>query len=276
MKKNNFKVIILGVFVLLLCTACDGNVTRSIRHDGFAAGAKINCNIFFPEQGQSMYAVKFFTGSHIIDTNGRIYEMSLSQTYRDGQNCRDSGKNIIVKAIMDNNIVKGADGNYYTLNGSGQVAPYTKIAKTDNNYQIYHLLLNDSQTIKVVTADSNAGLYYVLKSTGDVYGITITKADHNSPPMITGTTTVYNKVDFGAFIEDFNYAGNSSATYVKTAASLFRMRATNEKDCSKYADVPCQYTMTESEEYLNYRDRVVAYNGSTLITDYRMIFTAGR
>ena len=54
------------------------------------------------------------------------------------------------------------------------------------------------------------------------------------------------------------------------------MRATNEKDCSKYADVPCQYTMTESEEYLNYRDRVVAYNGSTLITDYRMIFTAGR
>ena len=73
MKKNNFKVFILGVFVLLLCTACDGNITRAIRHDGFAAGAKINCNIFFPEQGQSMYAVKFFTGSHIIDTNDRIY-----------------------------------------------------------------------------------------------------------------------------------------------------------------------------------------------------------
>ena len=276
MKKNKFKVIILGVFMLMLCTACDGNVTRSIRHDGFAAGSKIVCDIFFPEQGQSMYGIKFFTGSHIIDTNGRIYEMSLSQTYSSGQNCRDSGRNIIVKAIMDNNIVKGADGGYYYLNGSGQVLPYTKIAQTDNNYPIYHLLLQDPQVIKVVTADSNSGLYYVLKSTGDVYGITITKADHNSPPAITGTTTVYNKVDFGAFIEDFNYAGNSAATYVKTSTSLFRMKASNEKECSKYADIKCNYTMSESEEYVNYRDRVVAYNGSTLITDYRMVFTAGR
>ena len=79
-----------------------------------------------------------------------------------------------------------------------------------------------------------------------------------------------------AFIEDFNYAGNSSATYVKTANSLFRMKASNEKECTKYADVPCQYTMLESEEYLNYKDKVVAFNGSTLITDYRQVFAAGR
>ncbi len=272
--RKNLKIFILGVFVLFICTACDGDITRSIRHDGFSIGSKITCDIFFPKQGSPARSVKFFTGSHIIDQTGKIFELSMSQTYTSGQNCRDSGKNIIVKAIMDNNIVKGADGGYYYLNGSGQVLPYTKIATTDNNYAVYHLLLQDSSVVKVVTADSNSGLYYVLKNSGDVYAMTISKADYNSAPAITATTTVYKKLDFGASIVDFNYAGNSALTYVKTSTSLFRMKATNLKECSKYADIPCQYTMQESEEYINYYDRVVAYNGSTLITDYGMTFTA--
>ena len=276
MRKNYFKMLILGVFVLVFCTACNGDITRSIRHDGFAVSNKINCEKFFYEGAAMAKNIKFFTGSHIIDQTGRIYELSLGQTYQDGTNCRDSGKSIIVKSIMDNNIVKGADGGYYFLNGSGQTQPYTKIAETENNYAIYNLLLSDPQVVKVVTADSNAGLYYVLKSSGDVFGITISKADRNSPPAIVSTTTVFNKVEYGAFIEDFNYAGNSSATYVKTSNSLFRMKASNEKECTKYADVPCQYTMLESEEYLNYKDKVVAFNGSTLITDYSQVFAAGR
>lgn len=276
MRKNYLKMIILGVFVLMFCTACNGNVTRSIRHDGFAVSNKIKCEKFFSE-GSAVYKnVKFFTGSHLIDQTGRIYELSLGQPYSDGTNCRDSGKSIIVQSIMDNNVVRGADGGFYYLNGSGQTLPYTKIAETDNNYAIYNLLLSDPQVIKVVTADSNAGLYYVLKSSGDVFGITVSKADRNSPPAITGTTTVFNKVEYGSTIEDFNYAGNSSATYVKTASSLFRMKASNEKECTKYADIACQYTMLESEEYINYKDRVVVFNGSTLITDYGQVFAAGR
>ena len=273
MRKLNFKVLLLGVFVLMFCTACDGDVTRAIRHDGFAIGSKVKCDIFFTDQSVAINRVKFFTGTHIISDAGRIYELSLGQAYSSGQNCRDSGKSIIVKSIMDNNIVRGADGGYYYLNGSGQTLPYTKITEADNNYQIYNLLLNDQQVVKVVTADSNNGLYYVLKTTGDVYAVTISKADRNTPAAITSTTIVYSKNKFGAFIEDFHYAGNSSATYVKTATSMFRMKATNAKECSKYADIPCDYTMMESEKYLEYKDRVVAYNGNTLITDYGMTFT---
>lgn len=273
MAKKLFKMITLGIFVLFICTACDGDITRSIRHDGFSVGNKIKCDLFFSENGLSSHKIKFFTGSHIIDEYGKIYEVSLGQAYSSGQNCRDSGKSIIVKAIMDNNIVKGADGGYYYLNGSGQVLPYTKITESDNSYQIYNLLLQDSTVVKVMTADSSNGLYYVLKSSGDVYGVTISKADRNTPPAISSTTTVYSKVDYGAFIEDFNYAGNSAATFVKTNNSLFRLRASNAKECSKYADIPCNYTMVESEEYVNYKDRVVAYNGNTLITDYGSVFT---
>ena len=164
MRKNYFKMLILGVFVLMFCTACNGNVTRSIRHDGFAVSNKIKCEMFFHEGDSSYNMIKFFTGSHIIDQNGKIYEVSLSQTYQNGQNCKDSGKNIIVKSIMDNNIVRGADNGYYYLNGSGQTSPYTKISESDNNYAVYNLLLSDPQVVKVVTADSSAGLYYVWSS----------------------------------------------------------------------------------------------------------------
>ena len=138
MRKNYFKMLILGVFVLMFCTACNGNVTRSIRHDGFAVSNKIKCEMFFHEGASSYNMIKFFTGSHIIDQNGKIYEVSLSQTYQNGQNCKDSGKNIIVKSIMDNNIVRGADNGYYYLNGSGQTSPYTKISESDNNYAVYN------------------------------------------------------------------------------------------------------------------------------------------
>ena len=80
MRKNYFKMLILGVFVLMFCTACNGNVTRSIRHDGFAVSNKIKCEMFFHEGASSYNMIKFFTGSHIIDQNGKIYEVSLSQT----------------------------------------------------------------------------------------------------------------------------------------------------------------------------------------------------
>ena len=276
MKKNKIKLLLFGVFVSLFCTACDGDVTRAIRHDGFSIGSKVKCDLFFTKETALVNKIKFFTGTHIIHENGRIYELSLSQPYSSGENCRDSGKSIIVKAIMDNNIVKGADGGYYFLNGSGQVLPYTKIAETDNNYQIYNLLLQDPQVVKVVTADSNTGLYYVLKNTGDVFGITISKADRNMPAQISGTTIVYNKSNFGGFITDFNYAGNSSATYVKTENSMFRMQASNLKECSKFADVTCDYVMQESEEYEKYKDRMVAYNGATLITDYGQSFSVAK
>ena len=276
MKKNNLKLIVLGVFVLLFCTACDGDITRAIRHDGFSIGSKVKCDLFFTEESALVNKIKFFTGTHIIHDSGRIYELSIAQAYSSGQNCRDSGQSIIVKAIMDNNIVKGADGGYYYLNGSGQVTPYSKIPETDNNYQIYNLLLQDPQVVKVVTADSSNGLYYVLKTTGDVYGVSITKPDRNLPAQVSGTTIVYSKSKFGANIEDFHYAGNSSATYVKTTNSMFRMKASNYKECSKYADIQCEYVMQESEEYYKYKDRMVAYNGSTLITDYGLTFTAAK
>ena len=52
------------------------------------------------------------------------------------------------------------------------------------------------------------------------------------------------------------------------------MYMTNSAECSKYADVTCKYEMKEDETFNKYSDRIIAYSGNTLITDYNRVFSA--
>ena len=47
--KKYFKLGILMGFVFILCTGCNGNVTRDIRHAGFNVGSTFECSAFYPE-----------------------------------------------------------------------------------------------------------------------------------------------------------------------------------------------------------------------------------
>ena len=86
--------------------------------------------------------------------------------------------------------------------------------------------------------------------------------------MITSICNDNNKFQFGG-----KELGSSSPSTVKTLNSMFRMKSTNYKECSKYADVECKYSMKEDSIFEKYKDRIIAYNGSTLITDYKQMFT---
>lgn len=272
MKK--IKLIILTGLVLFCCTACKGTITREIRHAGFTMGDTFTCDNFFPkEKDDTNYEkIKYFTGSHLINSEGKIYELSLGQKFANDQNCKVGDTNIVVKAIFDDKIVKGTDNKYYYLVGSNNVANYTLIPETDNSYLIYDLLLKDDGVIKVVTANSSTGLYYVLKEDGNVYGYTISKKDYNSLPTVTSTNVAYSKNDYGSKIVDFNYAGDSLNTFLKTDEKIFRMKITNSEKCNKYADVKCNYKLLEDEIFNTYKDEIISYNGNILITNYNQMF----
>ncbi len=51
------------------------------------------------------------------------------------------------------------------------------------------------------------------------------------------------------------------------------MQITNKKDCSKYADVICKYELYEDEVLNKHFNKIVFYNGSSIITDYNQLFT---
>lgn len=275
MKKKIFQMSVICLLLLLCCTGCDGNVTRGIRHAGFTVGNKFICDPFFSTKKDvpSREKITYFTGTHIINTDGKLYELSLNQTYANGQNCKEANTSIRVKAIFDNRIVKAMDGRYYYLLGQNNVEAYSEVPTTDNSYLVYDILLKDDDVVKVMTADASMGLYYVLKVDGNIYGNIVNSQDRNTPPKLVSTQVRYDMTDYGGRIIDFNYAGNSLATFVKTEDKIFREKITNYEECSKYADIECNFEMVEDTALEEYKDRIVTYNGSTLITDYQLMFT---
>ena len=273
--KRVLKISFILCFVLLFCCACNGDVTRDIRHDGFAVGAEFLCPDFFPadKEDTSYKRIKYITGTHIITSEGNIYEYNLSQTYANKLNCKVADTQLVVKAVLDNKIIKATDNKYYYLVGENSVSPYTAVTSGDNSYEIYDLLLKGEDVVKASTANSNTGTYYVLKTDGNIYSYTIQKTDRNSPAAITSTSIIYNKNDYGNNIIDYNYAGDSVNTFIRTEDKVFRMRVTNSDECTKFADIQCTYAISESEAFTLWKDRIIAFNGSLLITDYKKIFT---
>ena len=269
------KYLFLFIIVCLLCTACNGTVTRNIRHAGFSVGKKFVCARFYP-QGKEKPAqekIAYLTGTHIINGEGKIYEISMNQPYANNEQCKEADTTLRVKAIMDNSIFKATDDKYYYLISQNNVNSYSEIPETDNSFLIYDILLKDEDVVKVITANKSTGLYYILKTDGNVYGNEIISPDRNSPPQLISTQIVYSKSDYGSRIIDFNYAGDSINTYLKTEETVYRLRVTNGDECNKYADVLCTYEMREDSIFPKYNDRIIAYNGYMLITDYQMTFS---
>lgn len=275
MKKSIYGILL--VLVVLLCSACNGNVTRGIRHAGYSVGDKFTCSRFFPKDKDdvSYERIKYITGSHIINTEGKIYELSLGQLYANKENCKEAQTNIKVKAIFDNSIVKATDNKYYYLVGQNNTESYREVTPLDNSYYLYDLLLKGNDVVKVMTANSSNGSYYVLKTDGNVYENIVMTKDRNKPPEVVSSKTIYDVTEYGSNILDFNFVGNSGATYIKTEDKIYRMLMTNKDKCTKYADITCNYQMQEDTQLEEFRDRIIAFNGSTIITDYKQIFTLG-
>ena len=270
------KIVLFSLLFLIvfLCSACNGSVTRDIRHAGFSVSNKFICDDFYPsnKDDTSYKKIKYLTSNNIIDRDGYIYEISLDQVYSNKMNCKKANTDIIVNAVFDNKIVKGKNNKYYYLTEGNNISSYSLVPETDNSYELYNLLLKDEDVLKVITADNSKGIYYVLKSDGSVYSYTINRANYNSPLKVVNKVIVYDRYDYKSRIIDFNYSGEAASTYVKTETDVYRMKVVNE-ECKKYADVTCNYKMTKDEMFEKYYNRIIAFNGNVLITDYKQVFT---
>ena len=274
------KLILLFGIVLgtLLLTGCDGNVTRDIRHAGFGLSQEyFVCTTLMPadEETPAQENILFSNGSFAITESGRLYELSLSQPYSNNENCRKISFSIDIIAYMDSTILKGIDNKFYYAPGANNNSPLSEVPQTEDEYQIYNIVLGNANVKKAVTVNSSQGIYYVLESDGTVYQYTVTKQNNDSPYQLQAKTPIYSSSEYGNII-DFNYAGDSGTTYVKTEDTIYRMRATNEEECTKYADVPCNYKMQKDEtltKYYKEEPKILYYGPSILITTYGKEFT---
>ena len=106
--KNKVLRASLIVLIIFMCTACNGKITREIRHAGFSVGNKFICDSFYPQDKEdtSFDRIRYFTATHLINRDGKIFEISLDKPYQSGQNCKEATTNIRVKAIYDDKIIK--------------------------------------------------------------------------------------------------------------------------------------------------------------------------
>lgn len=273
------KYIILFI-LLLLCSGCSykyASTTRSIRHSGFVvANNTFKCDAIYGKKEVINDKVRFYIGNYMISENGNIYETNLGRVYQNDYNCKKPDFNGTIYAMFDLNVLKDSNGDYYYVGGNEKVAAFSKVSETDEDYGLYDILLKDSDVVKASTVNSKTGEFYVLKSDGNIYQYLITNStvNNNKVYLTDSINLLYSASDYGAKILDFNYSGSSISTFVKTEKAYYRMRVTNSKECSKYADVACKYEMTEDADLTKVMDKVLAFNGSTLITTYGKIFNA--
>ena len=205
MKKKNYLLIFMIVVISFICSGCNGDVTRALREDGFTYNDKdFKCSAFFPANKEDIAyeKVKFFTDAYFVNEDGKLYEINLSTPFASLENCKDAQVTFSIKAIMDDKIAKGFDNKYYSLVGDSKVPKYSEITSSDNNYSTYHILLQQDDVVKVITVDQSNGIYYILRTDGNVYSYTIKKGDRNTAPTVTSSSIAYNQNDFGERIVD--------------------------------------------------------------------------
>jgi len=274
--KNKFKIFVLLFIVMFCCSGCNGTITREIRHSGFSLeGSEFKCTPLMPANDEDLYytKTKYLTGSLMITENGKIYEVSLGQYFSNEQNCREADTEIEVVAIMDDNVVKSSNGKYYYLEESNEKKAYSEVLTTDKEYSLYKILFSDVNNVKIITVDNNTGSYYVLKNDGMIYNYVITKPENQANYKIVKSDVVYSKSDYDSNIIDFNYAGESLSTFIRTENKVYRMKGTNMEECQKYADVKCKYELKEDPVFETYKDKILVYNGNTIIATYGKMFS---
>ena len=272
MKKKYFIIILL---VILFCSGCDGTITRKIRQSGFSVSdSVIECPILIndtPKDG-TYDKIRFLSDVFAISETGNIYELSLSGVYSNDMNCKKAGKGIKAEAIYNDSVVRSKDGNYYYLFGKEDIAAYSKVNKEDQFYTLYKELLADD-VIRSVVVNTNSNEYYVLKEDGNVYKY-VFKYDRETGifSLDSSDEIVYSKSKYGKIL-DFDYVGETVGTYIRSEDGYYRYVIDNLEECSKYVDIDCQYSLKKDEALTEYKDRIIAFSGTMLITDYGRVFT---
>ena len=277
--KKKLLIILLLVFI---CTGCNGNVTRTIRKSGFnVSGNKFKCDTIMPSKGglfsekKTSEKISFMSGNTAISNNGNVYEFSFNGVFSNNMNCKKVMSGIKVTSVIDNEVLRDVNGKYYYLSSDNNTVLYSEVPAEDEKLGMYSLILGDGHVLKAMCVNSNINSYYVLKDDGNIYNYVIKQDDNTRRYSIVSNNTVYNYSKFKGKVLDFRDYGESAYTYFRTGNSIYRMINTNANECSKYVDVACKYELKRDDTLSEAQDKLVAFSGNMLITDYGRVFTIG-
>ena len=266
--------------IIIICTGCDGNATRTIRKSGFVvSGNKFVCNTLtgvnsmFSDKKQ-VEKIKFLDQDVAISENGNVYELFFNGLFSNKMNCKKVMSGVKITSMIDNEVLRDVDGKYYYLNSNDNTIKFSEVQVEDDKLAIYNSILGDGHVVKAMVANANINSYYVLRDDGNIYNYVV-KLNDNTKRYVVNSKIVHKQSEFDGKIIDFKDYGESSNTYFRTNKSIYRMINTNANECNKFVDVTCKYKLGQDKSLTKIENRIIGYGGNILITDYGKVFTAG-
>lgn len=260
--------------LLLLCSGCSykyGSTTRSIRHSGFSyEKTKFTCDEIIGKD-ELKQNIRLYTGGYFFTQDGVGYEVSVAKQFSNDSNCRKLDFDKKIYAVFDNMVIKAEDNKYYYLSETEAYEAFEEITRDNSDFYVVNSVMSDKSVVKVQTVDASQGIYYVLKTDGNIYQYNVL-LDSERHSYLDSISIAFNRDEYGV-ITDFLYIENNNATFFKTNNKYYRLLTTNGEECTKYADVKCEYEIQEDKGLTESYSRILGYNGNNVITTYGRVFT---
>ena len=126
------KVLIL-ILLILICTGCNGNTTRDIRHQGYSMNGLFKCErVYSKDKNDPIDKIKYLIDGGYVNQNGELYDVSLSGIFSNEENCKKSVFTHKIKAIYNTDIVKADDNLLYYIKATDKNEAYSLVNTSFN------------------------------------------------------------------------------------------------------------------------------------------------
>ena len=253
------KILLVFVCVIFLSFICgcsnqeNNNKTKQVKEQCSITRefqSKMKC----PE----MKDIKHSGDGIFITNNGDLYEFSSDKYSTTNTNCRRVETDIKFDRIVKSTLIT-TNGECYTYNNGILKQP------TKEEVEMGRAWYGTNQ-MEIKLYNIKANIFYLADIDAekpDIYGY----IDNNNVYSVTYnwyTNQAEEKLIYTfPTDEEIEYVTNG---YIITNKAYYVYGITNQKQCSTYADIECEYGLVKEEEKINCMDTILYVSNSLLVT----------
>ena len=262
----------IGIFFIvlfvLIVTGCEKLIDTKANSNNESKDGKISCflknNTIDYNINESLVCPKFkdiaYSGDGFFITNsGELYEYSDKKYSTTNNNCKKADTEVLFDKIVQNTLVS-KDGNCYSFHdGNLKLITDDEIKYGRSSYGINQMEMRVYQI--------NHNIFYLAQSysgtESEIYGY----VDGNSvyaisEDYITNTTNEKLLITFN----DGEKVEKTTDGFVITNKGYYQYKITNQKECSKYEDIKCEYGLVQVDTLDNCSNELFYVSNNLIIT----------
>jgi len=193
-----------------------------------------------------------------ITESGELYEYSDKKYSTTNNNCKKVETNVLFTNIVENTLV-GKDGNYYSFHEKKlRKIPDDEIQKGRAWYGLDQMEIRlhklNNKIFYLDQLDMNDPDIYGYVDGNNIYEISYNHQNNKSNEKLLLTLKDGEKVE------------KTTNGYVITNKGYYRYGMTNQKECSEYADIKCEYGLVLIDTIDNCANEIYYLSNGLIVT----------